>query len=318
MTQNQLKTNNQQLKYQPMRYLFLLGFLGLWACQNNASQGATTGESNETATLKVEDSRTRATRIPIAKVKKPDCNPGPDMQVLEDNSIWNPENAIMLFIGSDAESADPELGESHRVLLVMDQNCKQIDRQLLPVDVSPDFPYYFANINYNNTSQIIAIQGPQAVYCYNLASKTLLPRLEPQFLTERDAVDAQSGQIQRLELWEDYLIGFAQDYGAFAFDLSNTNAPKPILPIAEVSLKEGGFNSLFTVNTGNQKQVLVPTFDYDSNQFSINPIFENPLTLERSFSQTGKQNQLVILREEGTDQAIAVDLFQQKKVPLPQ
>ena len=57
---------------------------------------------------------------------------------------------------------------------------------MLPVDVSPDFPYFIiAEITYNNNSQLVAIHGFKLIYIYDVENRSLLPQLQPQYLSER-------------------------------------------------------------------------------------------------------------------------------------
>lgn len=242
-------------------------------------------------------------------------------KALEGNQFWIRESDILIAIAADSTTQDPELGDSHRLLLVYDtKQCSLLSRQVLPVNSSPDFPYYLSEITYNKESQLVGIRGVEHFYCYDVAGRKLLPQLKPVFKTERSASDASSGMIQRLEVWEDYMVGYAQEYGTFVVEMKNKTTPKPILPYAEYELPEGGgYASLFLLpSTGEDVQAIVPQFSLSDNTFLINPLFPQPKKIERTTIKGATNNRFLILREASAGRSpIAVDLVQAKSIDLP-
>ncbi|MEZ5039141.1 MAG: hypothetical protein R2828_04590 [Saprospiraceae bacterium] len=241
-------------------------------------------------------------------------------KVLEGNQTWLNDQELLIAIVADETTADPDFGDGHRVLLVIDtKTCEQIQREVLPVSGSPDFPYYIAEIVYNNTSQLVGIRGADVIYCYDVKKRQLLAPLKPQFLTERITDDAQSGMIQRLEVWENYLIGYAQDMGTFVFDVSNEEAPKPLLPYAEFKTQNGDFNSLFMVPSADDRlQGIIPQYDYDADEFKINPLFSQSKNINTNLPKSAKNNRFLVLREKGNNEAaVGIDMQECKEVNLP-
>lgn len=226
---------------------------------------------------------------------------------------------LLLVITADSTTYDADLGPSHRVLNVYNtETCQRVDRKVLPVNVSPDFPYQLAEINYNTESQLAAMKGFDVIYVYDIAARRLLPPLKARFKTARTAVDAQSGLIQRLEVWEHYLVGYAQDYGAFVFNLMDKTAPRAMLPFAEWESPEGGYHSLFLLPSGQRVQALLPKYDRQTDDFAVNPLFPEPLQIDQTGSAAAADNRYVILRlrEEATP-VVAVDLSRRERVALP-
>ena len=242
-------------------------------------------------------------------------------KVLDGNQLWLREKEILVAIVADSSTFDADYGDSHRVLEVYDtKNCKQLDRKILPVNESPDFPYYLAKINYNNANQLVAIKGFNNIFCFNLQNRQMLPVLSPEFKTERYGSDASAGMINRVEVWEDYLIGYAQEYGTFVFDMKNANEPKAIMPFAEYEVPEEGFSSLFLLEEGTEGvQAIMPMFDINEDEFSINPIFEKPKQISTNIPANIRNNRFLVLREQNEAKTpIALDLQKHKSLELPE
>ncbi|NUO01310.1 MAG: hypothetical protein HUU01_11910 [Saprospiraceae bacterium] len=240
-------------------------------------------------------------------------------KILEGNQFWIKEQEVLVCIVADSTTVDKDLGDSHRIVEAYDtKTCERIFRKALPINVSADFPYYLAEITYNNVNQMVAIRGFNTLYCFNVADKTLSPAMKPNFKTMRFPVDAQTGMIKHLEVWENYLAGFAQDQGVFVFDLSNRAQPKPVLPFAEYKLEENDFASLFLLTSGKGQQAIVPTYDLEKSQFSVNALLEEPTELSRGVMETAKNNRYLVLRPlDSTAPAIGVDMAKRKRVALP-
>ncbi len=242
-------------------------------------------------------------------------------KVLDGNAFWIKEKETLVCIAADESTADANLGDSHRILEIYDtKSCNQLKKEVLPVNVSPDYPYYLAQITYNKSSHLVGIRGFDKIYCYDVDKQQLLPALEPQFMSERFAEDAQSGMIKHLEVWEDYLVGYAQDMGVFAFQLGD-DVPKKIMPFAEYALDETNFHPLFLLESKEGAyQALVPDYDLNTGTFNINPLFENHRKVSTQIGASARNNRFIVMREpveNSQPKPIAIDLQNRKKVDLP-
>lgn len=304
-----------------MRYIIqlvvVLSFSMILSCGGDAPSSQTTSKTETADTTQIEiptDANSPGANVRTSH----DCTV--EGKILDGNQTWLNAQELLITVLADDTTNDPDYGEGHRILVVTDtKTCEEIQRETLPVSGSPDFPYYIAEIVYNNTSQLIGIRGADVIYCYDVLNKELLAPLAPSFLTARITDDAQSGMIQRLEVWENYLIGYAQDMGTFVFDLTDKASPQVRLPYAEFKTEMGEFNSLFMVpSTEDGFQAIIPAYDYDADEFKVNPLFTSGKELNTNIPKSARNNRFLVLRESGEGgKAIGIDLLERKEVALP-
>lgn len=241
-------------------------------------------------------------------------------EVLEGNRIWLAEEKLLVVLLADSTTYDENYGDSHRVLAIYSgDDCTEVDRHVLPVNSSPDYAYYLAKINYNKSHNLIGIRGFSQVFCYDFEAKELLPPLKPEFWMERYGEDAQSGMISRLEIWENYLVGYSKDEGTFVFDLSDKAAPKAILPFAEYEKSETEFASLFLLeNQDGKKQALLPFYDDKKDDLNINPLLDEPNGIDTNISKSARNNRFLVFNMQGEEaQPLVIDMAEYEKVELP-
>jgi hypothetical protein len=239
-------------------------------------------------------------------------------EVMTGNTFFAKDAGIYIIIKADSSTADEELGPSHRILEVYDAACQLLQQEILPINRSADFPYYLAKINYNNTNQVIAIRGFNTIYLYDIHNRKLLPVLKPTYLTERMEVDAQSGRIDQLEVWEKYLIGYARDCGSFVFNISTPQKPEAVLPYAEYHTEEEGYHPLFLLPSGtNNYQIILPAFDKAEGMLQINPILAKPRPLKvEENTPSPNQKTVKFQLEDEASGTISIDLVGRKKVDV--
>lgn len=283
-------------------------FFCISSCRESSNADANTSTNTTT------EVKTPPTTQPIPKVtEKKDCEI--KGKILEGNQkIVDGKNTLVGIVAD-------EKGSHRKIEIYNTSTCELIKSEILPINISADFPYMIADIIYNKNSHLVAIKGYGVVYCYDVENQKLLEALIPDFLNERIAVDASSGSIKHLEVWENYLIGYAQDIGAFVFDLTDTTNPKNLLPAAEFDLSEGegeDFASLFFLKSqnGNTYQAISPNYDYDNFKFQVNPLFETPKTVNISIPKNVRNNRFIILKMKDKN-VFAVDMETQKNVALP-
>ncbi len=304
-----------------MRYfLYLIGFLFFSSCTETATTSAPTEQLANTQSPTAPISRSlpkQANQVSKSLKQQQKCKI--NGEVLEDNELWLKDQGRLVCIMADSSTYDPAFGMSHRILEIYNTYTCSLELKLtLPVNMSPDFPYFLADINYNNDSKIVAVKAAKTVYCLDLETKKMLPLLIPSFKNTRESVDASSGNIIRLELWEDFLIGYAQDRGTFVFDLSPKSGPKPVLPFAEYKLGDTRFNSLFLLaSENNTSQAILPNYDWEAEVFSINPIFKTPISISTDVQKSALDNQFLVLRQTDGKKALLVDMKARKNKTLP-
>ena len=189
---------------------------------------------------------------------------------------YKEEQQLVAILAGD-QTDDPDFGTGHRTLAVYQtEPCALVHELVLPKPTAPDIDYRLAQPTYNSTSKIVGIYNDQNIFCFDLETMQLLPPLAPSYKKDRIIEDAQSGQIKHLEVWENFMIGYAQDLGCFAFDLSDPTATKPILPYAEIIGKEGEFHSIFVLPSNEENKVQVIHPSYKEGSLEVNPLFKTP------------------------------------------
>jgi hypothetical protein len=299
------------------QYLLIFLIAVLYACGSEPANNQSTENSGTDSTTTTTPAETYDdTSTPVRS--EHDCTISG--KVLEGNQLWLREKEILVAIVADSSTYDADYGDSHRILEVYNTlSCEQIARSVLPVNESPDFPYYIGKINYNNASQLVAIKGFQQVYCYDIENRSLLPALTPEFKSERYASDASSGMISRVEVWENYLVGYAQEYGTFVFDMRNPAQAKAVTAFAEYETPEGDYASLFLLpSDGKNMQAIMPKYDVNEDEFAINPIFDQPKAVSTNVPANARNNRFLVLREANDSQTpVALDLLNHKEINLP-
>lgn len=298
-----------------LRSLFILSAFSLLIACGGETSTSTGSETTDPAGQSQSDTATNNRSVDLPASHNCEIS----NEVLEGNQIWIRNLGILVAVTADSTTFDEDFGDSHRVLEVYNtESCEQIDRKVLPVNVSPDFPYFLAEITYNNDSELVGIRGANSIYVYNVSERELLPELKPQYLSERLSEDAQSGNILRLEVWEHFLIGFAEDEGTFAFDLANENSPQAVLPIAEFPTNENEFHPLFAFAADDGKvQLALPTYEQETDQFSINSLFSNPQDINTTIAGGARNNRFIVLRNRPENNAVAIDMQEKALIDLP-
>lgn len=293
--------------------VFLL-LISLFSCTDPSTSNSNVDEQGTHANSTEKEDTIDMT----PSLSQPDCVV--EGQVLEDNTLWMPEMDIVAVIKANESTTKEGFEPSHRILEVLDgRSCEVKFTETLPENTSPDYPYYIAKIQYNKESRIIGILGYYDVYICDLDQDNKLTKLSPEYFDERLFDDPQSGMIVRLEVWEDYLLGYAQDVGAFAFDLSDKSAPKAVIPFAEWQNNEtAAYHSLFLLPTEDGQQAIMPSFDAEQDNFMLHPIFDSPQNVSTNIPKNVRNNQFLVLRDaKDSNKAFAIDLNQREQLDLP-
>lgn len=250
-----------------MKWYLLLGIGACWltACtgSDHAAKEAEATAIDTTEAVQIAGAREAAP----APVQRPRCD-----EVPFQTELWFQDVGLLVQLV-------PVEGGAR--LDVRDTACQVVRSQTLQGVRAADYPCYLADVSYNQTSKLVAVRDFDLVWVYDVMADRLFGPLEPRFRLPRQWVDAGSGRILRLELWEYYLTGWAQDLGAFVFDLSQ-EAPRPVLAEAEYRLPNEMVRSLFLLpaDEAGNRQAILPWYDYEGAAFRINPLFERPLPLQ--------------------------------------
>lgn len=284
-----------------------------------SSCGGTSAPVNPDPKDQDQDTSTSITDTDIARPSASDC--ALNLSTIEGNRLTIRSNDLnrLVAITADSSTYDEELGESHRILVTYDlDKCTERYRQTLPINESADFPYLLADISFHSVFNMVAIKGKHQIYCFDVKEEQLLKPVSPAFNKDRIMEDAQSGTIEHLEVWEDYLMGHAIDFGVFAFSLADNMAINPLAPVSEYLAKDGQYRSLFLLSTdGNKSQAVVPVMDQAQKSFSVNPIFETPQSISLDNNKNRQTGRFYIFKTAERNQNILIDLQEAKAINLP-
>jgi len=303
-------------------------FIAMNSCTDDVKTHTTSAsEQKENDKTNVKDTVTSqgTDNQTIASIKGRPTNPNSHQciipgTVLEDNSFWVKEAQTLIGISADSTTADADFGDSHRILTAMNTaDCSILFKETLPVNRSPDFPWYLNTNTYESVNQVLCMQGTEFIFCYDVLAKKILPKMKPKFYNKRIALDAQSGQPAGLSIWDRYLIGFSLDQGASVFDLSNKEKPKAILPAAEFySENDESYHSLFLLENNKGKiQALIPRLNDDQDGMIANPLFSTPQDINTKVSKNVKDNRFIILSSMDGKSKTAIDMENREVIKLP-
>lgn len=301
-------------------FFSLLTFLACESKPNGISQAtADTSQPSEAGSTTVDKKTSDTTKV-MPLPTEHDCTAAG--KPMEGNELFLPQEQLWVCIVADDISRDPDFGDSYRILDIYDtKDCKRITRKVLPVNNSPDFPWYIFEHSYNEKHRVVCTAGFEFTYCFDAENRMLLDQMKPEFLLSRRATDAQSGMPLGMGMHKNYLFGCTQDNGFYAFNLSDKKAVKPFLPVAEYHLKSKNlYHSLFLVPaTDNTYQAIIPAIEPNTGVLFYNALFKNPIQINPFVAKNVQNNRFQIFRDESSKEnlRIAIDLLNKKQVNLP-
>ncbi len=301
------------------KYLILVifsAFLFLLSCKTESSPPPTTSFPSKTVDTTANKKSKPIPAIPTSH----DCTVRG--KLMDDNDLWIPKEQLWVCIVADSITVDQDFGDSYRIFDIYDtENCRQIKRKVLPVNNSPDFPWYIFQNTYEEKNKVVCTSGYEFTFCYDVENRELLPRMKPAFLLPRKALDAQSGMTQFMDIYNHYLFGLGQDIGFFAYDLNDKKEVKNFLPVAEYHFKPiNQFYSLFLIPVGDKKyQAIIPAFDVKNVEISFLPLLKKPVTIDPTVAKNVRNNRFQIFTdlESDNESKVAFDLQKRISVDLP-
>lgn len=308
---------NKYVSYVAFSFLFA-------ACVSDSPVSNTTEEPtviDEKVDINVVEDTTKATQITefnATDFKKLECEV--EGNVLENNQKWFPERDLLVSIVADESTEDPDFGESHRLVRVYDsEKCEKIFEEELPVNLSPDYPYYLMNVD-SMDRRLVGILGSGMFYVYDMDNNKLSPQLKPQFKGERYYDDAQSGRILQMKTLGRYVIGYAEDIGTFVYNLTIPATPKQEKPTAEFMVSENDFSALFVLKADAEKEyAILPVYDANTRDFSLNMLTDSSSAINEQITKSAQDNRYIVLRKADEKRsAIAIDMQTKKRIELPE
>jgi len=261
------------------RLIYLSLFLYIWSCQSANSPNEAAIPPNSFSDEQLVESP------PLSKSRSLTAPKCPlQGKILSTNRISVSTEKAIVCIASDSTTHNQAYGDSHRKVAIYDSHsCKPRIEWTLPINKSPDFPYFLADTCSFKQKNLVIIKGFNSVHCLDIQQQRLSKPVQPIYKNKRISQDAQSGMIIHVEAWNQYLVGYAQDMGTFVLAITDSSSLSPILPYVEYRSSESSFSSVFLIPMENNKtQVLLPKYDWDKEQFSISPIYDQPVILQKN------------------------------------
>ena len=158
--------------------LVLMLFCGL-ACEdpNTASSSSTTPATPDTEERSTPQPAAPATTKPVRTAHNCELVGKP----LDDGSFWLAERERLFVVVADTgQLYDKEYSDSYRSFQIYDtEKCDLIGNHVMPVNRSPDYPYYLYPNTFEKVNEVICAQGFDFVYCYNVARREMMMPLDP-------------------------------------------------------------------------------------------------------------------------------------------
>ncbi|MEM0993354.1 MAG: hypothetical protein AAGI49_09985 [Bacteroidota bacterium] len=283
------------------------------AVNKGTSDSANTGTSEEIAKNFTPEALEEVVELPESH----DCQI--ETEVYEGNQQWFRGQGVLVAITADESTFDESLGAGHRLLLAYDtEDCSEIFREVLPISVSADYPYYLTPID-SIKGELVGVLGSDRFFIYDVANNRLSKTLNPKFRSNRQYEDAQSGAIIGMETWGRYVIGYVEDGGSFVYNMTIPETPKQETAFAEYKQQDGSFAALFLLKEeGDEVQAVLPEYDLNKRRFSLNPLLEEAAEINQQINKNALNNRYIILRmQDGDRTPIAIDMETNKRVELP-
>lgn len=239
-------------------------------------------------------------------------------EVLEDNQQWFQAHSTLVAIIADESTTDEAYGPSHRIFVAYNTfDCSEKLRATLPVNFSPDFPYYLTTID-SLQGELIGIQAVDKFYVYDVINNKLSEAIAPSFGANRQMEDAQSGTILGLLPYGRYVVGYVEDHGVFAYNMTIPTTPKQETPFAEYQASDNDFSAMFLLKSKDKGEMPVaPSYDPNTGKLEINPLLEEPQEVSELKAKSPAANRYVILRLKDEKRTpVAVDLKTKRKVMI--
>ncbi|MEL7118547.1 MAG: hypothetical protein AAFO07_03880 [Bacteroidota bacterium] len=187
--------------------------------------------------------------------------------------------------------------EGGQYIIIIDKVSCSLDSISLEVKNDQFFRLFEESFNENTQSLVLATD--ESIYSFAPKEKELKKLMEPTYYEKRFSLDAQSGSILELKFWNNYLWGYATDFGVFAFEYDAEEKEfKPFIPVGEYTVREGEYNSLFNIKSLSGEMTCVVPLKSNSktsinfqtfNQIEIPEVSESMVNAIGSYCVIGSE-----------------------------
>lgn len=288
-----------------IRFFFLLS-LTISACKSDPVSSTTSSAEQASTDKSITAVSTKAVRDTF------DC----ETYGRRDKATakWFPEQEYYFQMANDIFTQDSKKQSGYNVFQVYNTlTCELMYNGKLPMVEGVELPYRLQTDIYNPITQLVCTQDPEMTHCYNIGSEQhLVPLFAPMSARHRGTLDPTQGRD--LESWDNFLFGWTEKIGIYAFDLHNFKNPITITKSATHSVNRET-EYVFLVNWKSGKQVLIA--GVKDGEIYLHPIFDEPQNLSRRVLQNKSGGQYSIFTNLDSKQFVVVDIKGKKLEALP-
>lgn len=286
--------------------IFMFSFLvfALCSCNDSTPPAATSNAQSSSAVAKVNPAQVLPDTFDCMIYGKE----------LKGHNSWNKELQMLFALaaqGDDINSNGNILFRTFQVYTT--QDCNMINYILMPESKQTTSPYILQADIWEPNNQLVCAQGHEYVICYNTRRKEFLLPMNPKY-NFRKPYTGDQGKPLGMAVYEHYLFGLAKDHGAYAFDVKQLSATKPLLPKLEYQSADGSRRALFVTSGENGNQLVLPLML--NNKVVLKTLLDHPIPLSTRIESVGG-NRFAIARKKADGKPMVLDLKEAKQISIP-
>jgi len=270
-------------------------------------------QSSDTAPQEISDNPQLKNEMPASPIRDTfDCKVFGKRDKTSDS--WIAEKELYFTMTNDIFQDEQPKFTSYNVFQVYNTlNCNLIYNGKLPLVEELVRPYQLQVDIYEPINQLVCTQSPENIHCFHLGRKEILIPLSPP--VARSKSGTYDPNLKRdLTTWGNYLFGWTEKIGAYAFDMTNLRNPSAVITSGTFST-QNNTNYLFVLNSQDGLQLLVS--EVVNGKLTMHPMLSKPLNLNRRVYRDRSGGRYAFLKSNvGTD-FVAIDMLTRKIIDLP-
>jgi len=228
---------------------------------------------------------------------------------------WLASEEMYFAMTNDIFQKEQVQSSSYNVFQVYNTiNCNLIYNGKLPMVDGLDKPYKLQADIYESVNQLVCTQSPENVFCYHVGRKEIIVPLSPPISISKSGT--YDPRLQRdLTVWENYLFGWTDQIGVYAFDMTNLHNPSRVMQSGTYSTK---MNTIYFFVMNDLEGIQLLVSEVIDGELRMNPIFSSAKNLSRKVYRDRSGGRYAFLKSNVGLEFVAVDLANREIIKLPQ